>query len=103
MKELFAKHELYAKKVVKTALNRIFSNPFKFFIKFDLKFNCAFEINFHLDFLRFFRIVVYLRISLLAFGFYESNNYFGFILPYFTISYHSDYSLVFTVLSALRH
>lgn len=34
MKELFAKHELYAKKVIKIALNREFYNYFKNFVKF---------------------------------------------------------------------
>lgn len=34
MKKLFAKHELYAKKVVKIALNRGFNNYFENFVKF---------------------------------------------------------------------
>ena len=32
--KLFAKHELYAKKVVKIALNRGFNNYFENFVKF---------------------------------------------------------------------
>ncbi len=34
MIELFVKHELYAKKVVKIALNRGFNNYFENFVKF---------------------------------------------------------------------
>ena len=34
MKELFVKYRLYAKKVVKIALNRDFSNYFENFVKF---------------------------------------------------------------------
>lgn len=34
MKKLFVKHELYAKKVIKIALNREFYNYFENFVKF---------------------------------------------------------------------
>lgn len=42
MIKLFAKHELYAKKVIKIALNRGFYNYFKNFVKFRFHIHIAY-------------------------------------------------------------